>query len=172
MTATATAPAPALGAALPAEAASGAAIPKINPATGLSTDYLNHFTEAIMVLEMISVMPDCLPDFLAWEPRSYREHFAASRFSDRDAVIAAYDAADPALRQSLDTLTDIMNTLLLATREAIASDASEAKTQDLSQRAVNGLKPLITRAGAVINGTALSSGISTPQNVVDALFDR
>ena len=57
----------------------------INPATGLSTDYLNHFTEAIMLLEMLSSCPECLDDFLGWRPKSYREHFAASRFSDRDA---------------------------------------------------------------------------------------
>ena len=69
---------------------SGRGGPNINPVTGLSTDYLNHFTEAIMLLEILPAMPDCLDDFLAWEPKDYREHFAASRFSNRDAVIAAY----------------------------------------------------------------------------------
>ena len=29
----------------------------INPRTGLATDYLNHFNEAIMLLEMIPDMP-------------------------------------------------------------------------------------------------------------------
>ena len=47
----------------------------INPATGLATDYLNHFNEAIMLLEMLSSCPDCIEDFLAWQPLSYREHF-------------------------------------------------------------------------------------------------
>ena len=42
----------------------------INPATGLATDYLNHFNEAIMLLEMLSAMPDCAEDFLVWEPMS------------------------------------------------------------------------------------------------------
>ena len=38
----------------------------INPATGLATDYLNHFNEAIMLLEMLSSCPECRVDFLGW----------------------------------------------------------------------------------------------------------
>ncbi len=36
----------------------------INPRTGLATDYLNHFNEAIMLLEMVPDMPECAEDFL------------------------------------------------------------------------------------------------------------
>src|SRR3979411_3541707 len=56
----------------------------INPRTGLATDYLNHFNEAIMLLEMIPDMPECAEDFLLWYPLSYREHFMASNFKARD----------------------------------------------------------------------------------------
>src|SRR3954471_3766407 len=70
----------------------------INPRTGLATDYLNHFNEAIMLLEMIPDLPDCAEEFLGWRPLSYREHFAASSFRARELAIAAYEAADPALR--------------------------------------------------------------------------
>src|SRR3954464_5396825 len=70
----------------------------INPRTGLATDYLNHFNEAIMLLEMIPDLPDCADDFLAWQPLSYREHFAASNFKARELAIEAYDSADPAIR--------------------------------------------------------------------------
>ena len=47
----------------------------INPRTGLATDYLNHFNEAVMLLEMIPDMPECAEDFLTWRPLSYAEHF-------------------------------------------------------------------------------------------------
>ena len=36
----------------------------INPHTGLATDYLNHFNEAVMLLEMVPDMPECAEDFL------------------------------------------------------------------------------------------------------------
>ena len=67
----------------------------INPRTGLATDYLNHFNEAIMLLEMVPDMPECAEDFLDWHPLSYAEHFTASNFKARDLAISAYDSADP-----------------------------------------------------------------------------
>ena len=36
----------------------------INAATGLATDYLNHFNEAIMLLEMLASAPEFRDDFL------------------------------------------------------------------------------------------------------------
>ena len=47
----------------------------INPRTGLATDYLNHFNEAVMLLEMVPDIPECAEDFLAWTPLTYPEHF-------------------------------------------------------------------------------------------------
>ena len=67
----------------------------INPRTGLATDYLNHFNEAIMLLEMVPDMPECAEDFLGWQPLSYAEHFTASNFKARDLAIEAYESADP-----------------------------------------------------------------------------
>ena len=94
----------------------GLADANINPLTGLATDYLNHFNEAIMLLEMLSSCPDCRDELLAWRPMSYREHFAASRFKGRDMAIAAYDGADPDLRGRLDALAGAMTGVLEATR--------------------------------------------------------
>src|SRR6202453_233333 len=74
----------------------------INPRTGLATDYLNHFNEAIMLLEMIPDMPECAEDFLGWQPLSYREHFSASHFKTRDLAIEAYDSADAGVRVEFD----------------------------------------------------------------------
>ena len=173
-------PAPAADCAVdPAAAAtapvtSGRGGPNINPVTGLSTDYLNHFTEAIMLLELLPTMPDCVADFLAWEPKDYREHFAPSHFSNRDMVIAAYEAADPELSRSLDMLADLMNTLLLATREAIAANPATPKSLALTHRAATVLKPIVTRVSALINGTApaLSNRTSVPQKAIDAMFRR
>lgn len=150
----------------------------INPATGLATDYLNHFNEAIMLLEMLSSYRDCIDDFLGWRPMSYREHFAASRFKGRGMAIAAYDAADPNLRGCLDTLAGTMTAVLEATRAAMRSDMPPAAAATLADRAAAWLKPLVARAGAVINGDT-DAGLGqplgqpvTPQAVVDGLMKR
>jgi hypothetical protein len=146
----------------------------INPATGLATDYLNHFNEAIMLLEMLSSCPDCRDDFLGWRPMSYREHFAASRFKGRAMAIAAYDAADPNLRGCLDTLAGTMTAVLEATRAAMSSDMPPEAAGVLADRAAAWLKPLVARAGAVINGDADAdtSHPVAPQAVVDGLMKR
>src|SRR5438067_4544904 len=76
----------------------------INPRTGLATDYLNHFNEAVMLLEMIPDIPECAEDFLAWTPLTYSEHFTHTNFKARDLVIEAYGTADPAIRRRFDHL--------------------------------------------------------------------
>jgi len=146
----------------------------INPVTGLATDYLNHFNEAIMLLEMLSSCPDCLDDFLAWRPLGYREHFAASRFKGRDLAIAAYDAADPNLRKSLDALAGSMTAMLEATRVALRSGMPPQAGGLIAEAAAAWLKPLVARAGSLINGDPdiKPNVAATPQVVVDGLLKR
>src|ERR1044072_5214701 len=100
----------------------------INPRTGLATDYLNHFNEAIMLLEMIPDLPDCAEDFLSWRRVSYREHSGASTFSARELAIAAYDAAAPAIRGEFDSLTGAMTSILTAVGTAMR-EARQHKTR-------------------------------------------
>jgi hypothetical protein len=100
----------------------------INPRTGLATDYLNHFNEAIMLLEMIPDMPECAEEFLEWQPRSYREHFAASNFRARELAIAAYDSANPQIRTEFDNITGAMSSILIAVSEAMR-DVHQDKTR-------------------------------------------
>jgi hypothetical protein len=146
----------------------------INPATGVATDYLNHFNEAVMLLEMLSACPDCAEDFLAWQPMSYREHFAASRFKDRALAITAYDVADPAVRHCLETLADTMTAVLEATRATMHADLPVEATAILAERSAAWLKPLVARAGAVINGETSAGDERTnmPQAAVDQLMKR
>ena len=115
----------------------------INPATGLATDFLNHFNEAIMLLEMLPAMPECRDDLLAWRPMSYREHFAASGFTHRDLAIAAYEAADPIFRGQLDEIADQMNQILTVTRDrprrrSLARDDPGARRDDHALAAADG----------------------------------
>src|SRR5579863_3837165 len=86
----------------------------INPRTGLATDYLNHFNEAVMLLEMIPDVPECAEDFLGWQPLSYAEHFTASNFKARDLAIEAYNTADVRVRKEFDNVTSAITAILTA----------------------------------------------------------
>jgi hypothetical protein len=144
----------------------------INPQTGLATDYLNHFNEAIMLLEVAGSCPDCLSDFLRWQPLSYREHFLDSHLKGRELAIAAYSGADPAARACLDHLAHTMTTVIEATRASIAADLPPQTAADLAGLAADWLKQLVARAGAVINGEIEPADIDAPQEIADRLMRR
>ena len=131
----------------------------INPRTGLATDYLNHFNEAIMLLEMIPDMPECAEEFLQWQPRSYREHFAASNFRARELAIAAYDTANPDIRTEFDNITAAMSSILSAVGEAMRDVHHDKARVMLAQQAAGWVKPLAMLAGGIINGRGVEADI-------------
>jgi hypothetical protein len=147
----------------------------INPATGLATDYLNHFNEAIMLLEMVPELPDCIHDLNAWQPLSYTEHFQASGFRDRELAIEAYELADPRLRDRLDELANVMNAMLVSTSE-VMNRSSPAHAAALATDTVGRLKHLVAQAGAVIHGAGAAAVESAEseanQAEIDALLER
>ena len=126
----------------------------INPRTGLATDYLNHFNEAIMLLEMIPDMPKCAEDFLGWRPLTYREHFMASHFKARELAIEAYDSADATLRAEFDNITSAMTSILTAVSAAMRETQQDTTRATLAEQATGWVKPLVALAGGVINGGA------------------
>jgi len=124
----------------------------INPRTGLATDYLNHFNEAIMLLEMIPDIPECFEDFLEWQPMSYCEHFAASNFKARELAISAYEESDPAIRAEFDNITAAMTSILTKVGEAMRQVRHTETRMLLAEQATGWVKPLVTQAGSMING--------------------
>ena len=124
----------------------------INPRTGLATDYLNHFNEAIMLLEMIPDMPDCATDFLEWRPLSYAEHFIASNFKARDLAIEAYESTEPELRAEFDHMTETMSNILTAVSQAMREVNQDSTRAKLAVQAISWLKELVAATGGIING--------------------
>ena len=124
----------------------------INPRTGLATDYLNHFNEAVMLLEMVPDIPECAEDFLGWHPLSYSEHFHASNFKARDLAIEAYESADTVTRTEFDNITNAMTSILTAVSAAMREVQQDKTRARLAEQATIWVKPLVALAGGVING--------------------
>jgi hypothetical protein len=131
----------------------------INPRTGLATDYLNHFNEAIMLLEMIPDMPECSEDFLEWRPLSYSEHFTASNFKARDLAIEAYETADTGIRAEFDKLTSAMTAILTAVSTAMREARQDKTRATLAEQATGWVKPLVALAGGIINGAGAEADV-------------
>jgi len=128
----------------------------IDPLTLLATDYLNHFNEIVMVLELIPDMPECLEDAEAWQPKSYQDHFAASQFRDKQLAIEAYGHVPPRYKVPFDDMIVQMNRMvpwgLQRIKEALSiGDADRLKIvcTDISRR----LQKMIDIASAIIHGS-------------------
>ena len=127
----------------------------INPDTLLATDYLNHFNEVIMILEMVGDMPEMLEDVKAWQPKSYAEHFRDSGLSIGELAIAAYACSPPRHREAFERTIDQMHHVLAKgvdnIEQAIAGGHPELIR--LSAQAVSrALQLLNDTASAIIHG--------------------
>lgn len=146
----------------------------INPSTGLATDYLNHFNEVIMLLEMLPDIPDCAEDVLAWAPADYITHFEMSKFSEKELAIRAYSAVCTRLRDALEAAIAEIDREVIALQDLLRQEMSSMELlQHAQQRAVETIRPLLSQAGSIIHGhlpeEPSTEGEST-QADVDALF--
>ena len=142
----------------------------INEKSLLATDYLNHFNEIVMVLEMIPDIPDCLEDAKAWCPKSYTDHFQDSGFSDRELAIAAYDHAPPVYREMFDGTIEHMDRLVALSIDRISAAAATGERDAIKRatsRATRDLKRLMDVASAIIHGTKPTIS----QDEIDDLLD-
>ncbi len=127
----------------------------VNQETLLCTDYLNHFNEVVMLIEMVGSMPECMEDVRAWQPKSYAQHFHDSNFADRDLAILAYDNAPEQHREPFDRTIDRMNIAVAAAirdLDAAIADGTPERIEAVAQAAAARLHALIDIAGGIING--------------------
>lgn len=159
--------APILGeGALDAEALTRA---NVNPDTGLATDYLNHFNEAVMLIEMAADMPDLAEDILAWRPCAYEEHFERTAYTGKDVAVAAWRAAPRPVRAHFETLITALDGALARAQEAVRAGDFDAA----GQIATDEVEPLLAAARGCVNGRIESEDVddrSAAQAGVDALF--
>jgi hypothetical protein len=144
----------------------------INPATGLATDYLNHFNEIIMLIGLVGDMPEMITEIRAWQPASYEEHFDRSGFTGKALAIAAYRAAPARIRRALAHAVNALDRSIL---EAIARfEASTVISYPrLMEEADRALRPLMARVSAVIHGVDVKEhhfAARAARDSVDALL--
>lgn len=143
----------------------------INQQTFLATDYLNHFNEIVMILEILADCPECFEDARSWQPKSYAQHFADSNLSDRELAIEAYKCAPRKYRQPFDRIVEHMDHLVLfALRrlEAPVANQDGAAIARIAGAVAKRMETLVAMASAVIHGSVATSA----QEDVDALIAR
>ncbi|MBY0429840.1 MAG: hypothetical protein K2Q10_01470 [Rhodospirillales bacterium] len=126
----------------------------ISAQTLLATDYLNHFNEIIMILEMIPDVPDCLEEARDWAPRSYQDHFRDSTFRDKELAIEAYDFVPSRFRKPFEDIVGQMNVMVRTSLERItAVQEDKEQLRFVCHEASRNLQKMIDYASAVIHGS-------------------
>lgn len=138
----------------------------ICPETGLATDYLNHFNEVAMLIDMLADMPEMAEEVLSWRPRAYADHFTVTGFRDKDLAIAAFEAADPLVLQRFEQACAKVETAMADIQARLSEGIDPA---GFASDAAAELYDRIAAAGAVILGHA---AVPQPdeQAAIDALF--
>jgi len=128
----------------------------IHEETLLATDYLNHFNEVIMLLEMLPDMPDLLDEVKAWQPKSYEQHFTDSGLSIGELAIAAYALAPPRHKVPFDQTVGQMDRVVLNAIERLeqARNAEDVQSLRLIARGTtHALQRLNEAASGIIHGS-------------------
>ena len=129
----------------------------INEQTLLATDYLNHFNEIVMLLEMVPDIPEILEVAKEWHPRSYPVHMLQSTFSDRELAAAAYEFVPRKFREPFEKTIEQTNQLIASSIERLEGDLERGDLELLRENAT-GLSRVIQRlmdvASGIINGNA------------------
>ncbi|GBE43679.1 MAG TPA: hypothetical protein ENH05_07160 [Rhizobiales bacterium] len=158
----------------------------VNPETLLTTDYLNHFNEIIMLLELVPSAPTQFAAELAgWQHESYEEHFTHSGFRDKELAIIGYRNAPQEVRHAFDSSVADLETEMVMLLQQVQEKIATGDTEGLSilcNEAVPRLQNFIQITAGIVNGSVPDSpetgepGASgdesaSAQSAVDALFD-
>jgi hypothetical protein len=153
----------------------------INPDSYLATDYLNHFNEILMLLEMLPEMPEVAEDICAWEPKTYAQHFKDSGFKDKGLAIEAYNNAPDAIKNSFDSLVEEIDSHILDLQAIVASlqpgqQLDPAIAIEINDHLMTILRPALDRANGLIHGSMLENKADDDasgafaQDAIDELF--
>lgn len=160
----------------------------INPETFLATDYLNHFNEIVMLLEMVPDMPELAEDAFDWAPKSYPQHFLDSGFQAKDLAVEAYEKAPGDYKEPFDQICGELDNLITSTLTGLqATNVVERgftpQAQTLLRMRIDAVQGLLMKLNQIIHGKwdaseeqvevqlEITDESAQTQAEIDALFD-
>tara|TARA_B100000315_G_scaffold233025_1_gene245833 strand:- start:2097 stop:2606 length:510 start_codon:yes stop_codon:yes gene_type:complete len=137
--------------------------------TLLATDYLNHFNEIVMLLEMVPDMPEIIEEAKAWAPKSYQEHFRNSTFTEKDLAVEAYNHVPERFKRPFEqTIGQIDRLIEAAVRrlDEISASGDAEHLRITSSDYSRNIQRLMDFASGIIHG----SENTMDQNEIDHLL--
>ncbi|MEP1443468.1 MAG: hypothetical protein ABJK39_10720 [Hyphomicrobiales bacterium] len=126
----------------------------VNLTTGFATNYLNHYVEILLLLEMLPSMPECVEDIVMWKPIGYTDHVRQSGLPKSELVLEAFEHSDVNRRKALSDVTDevdseVLRYIGLAQKAVDLGDKEQ--TLSVTQEAKEVLTPLLEKISGVIS---------------------
>ncbi len=148
----------------------------INPKTHLATDYLNHFNEVLMMMEILPSMPDMIGDVMSWQPKDYPSHFRDTNFTGKDLAIAAFECAPTTVRTPFEQTIAMVDKLIIEAQRKLAEMdlSNEERAEFAVSEALELIRPMLGEADRIIHGreeTIEAEDMSDAQADIDSLFD-
>jgi hypothetical protein len=139
----------------------------INPATGLATDYLNHYNEIAMTIASLADLPEMREEVLGWRPVGYPAHFLRTRYADQGLAIAGYIAAPRDVKAQFLAARADLDSRLTSLQARLADGSPESLEPEAQAIFAD-----IARLGGIINGGRSASLLerSAEQDLVDSFF--
>lgn len=129
----------------PSEWRDGPAAPR------LSTDFLNRFNEALMLIEIASIDETVIDDLRGWSSVGYREHFLASDLRCASGAIAAYDGIGAKRRRAFEDTCAAMTRLIRTMTALLDEQPAPPELPVITEVASEALRRLIGRSTQFIN---------------------
>jgi hypothetical protein len=144
----------------------------LGPPNSLSTDFLNRYAEALMLMELAVVDPGVTADLKAWRPISYRAHFEESGLRCAGGASEAYDALDATARGAFEALCSAMDRLVETALLTLQDIPHSADSSPILTIAAQAFRNLLMRAAAFINSGGDMAEASYDTIEVQAAIDR
>lgn len=141
----------------------------VNEQTLLATDYLNHFNEVVMTLEMLADMPELLEEAQEWSPKAYKDHFRDSTIADKELAIEAYDHVPPKFKVPFEQNITQINQLMTTSIERLETDIKSGD-MDLVRANSKALSEVIQRLMDMCSANIHGSATTMDQAEVDNLL--
>jgi hypothetical protein len=159
----------------PDDAAAEAADALPSACADLSNDFLNHYSEVLMLIEMAGDDPAIGAELQDWRPVSYPAYFASSELRRAPAALAAYEALPEARRQAFEKLVAAMDTLATMAVFALQPPSTPESAPVVIEATAPALRELIAKAAAFLNsgGQDLADGDGNEaQAVIDRIIEQ
>ncbi|MEQ8195290.1 MAG: hypothetical protein RIB59_12460 [Rhodospirillales bacterium] len=147
----------------------------INSQTLLATDYLNHFNEVVMILDMVPDMPEMLEMAREWQPKSYKQHFEDSGFQEKALAIEAYDHVPPHFKKPFEETISTIDRLVprvVEELEKLHAGKDTDRLRHIVRESSRTFHALIERAGGIINGGTRSVNQAGIDTLIERPFNR